>query len=253
MLPALAHEFWIEPERFRPAAGQPLDVRLRVGQQFRGDTMIYLPQAFERFVTVSARGPQPVKGVAGDDPAARLQPSEPGPLWIAYQSTRYPLEFTAGEFEPYLEKEGLDAVRALRVQRGTLGKPTREVYSRCAKSLLAVGKHSEGMTVDRPLGLRLELVPLANPYALRPGAALDLQLLYEGRPLPGALVAVFAKSRPNQRITQRTDAQGRARISLPRADVWLVSAVHMIPAPPDANAEWESFWASLTFETTRAP
>ena len=33
-----------------------------------------------------------------------------------------------------------------------------------------------------------------------------------------------------------------------RAGVWLVKAVHMAPAPAESGAEWESLWASLTFE-----
>ena len=30
--------------------------------------------------------------------------------------------------------------------------------------------------------------------------------------------------------------------------LWLVKAVHMIPAPAGTGAQWTSFWASLTFE-----
>jgi hypothetical protein len=30
--------------------------------------------------------------------------------------------------------------------------------------------------------------------------------------------------------------------------MWLIKAVHMIPAPAGTNAEWQSYWASLTFE-----
>jgi len=30
--------------------------------------------------------------------------------------------------------------------------------------------------------------------------------------------------------------------------VWLLSAVHMIDAPPGSGARWESLWSSLTFE-----
>ena len=41
MAPAQAHEFWIEPSSFRPTAGVAFDVDLRVGQEFRGDSMIY--------------------------------------------------------------------------------------------------------------------------------------------------------------------------------------------------------------------
>ena len=28
----------------------------------------------------------------------------------------------------------------------------------------------------------------------------------------------------------------------------MVKAVHMVPAPAGSNADWSSFWASLTFE-----
>jgi hypothetical protein len=34
--------------------------------------------------------------------------------------------------------------------------------------------------------------------------------------------------------------------------VWLVKAVHMIPAKPGTNADWESYWASLTFDLAEA-
>ena len=37
------------------------------------------------------------------------------------------------------------------------------------------------------------------------------------------------------------------------AGVWLIKAVHMIAAPPGSGAEWESFWASLTFALPAHP
>ena len=45
----------------------------------------------------------------------------------------------------------------------------------------------------------------------------------------------------------RSDTDGRVRLPLQRAGRWLVKAVHMVPAPAGANAEWASYWASLTF------
>jgi uncharacterized GH25 family protein len=247
--PAAAHEFWIEPANFRPPAGKPLDVRLMVGQEFRGDTMIYLPEAFERFVTVTARGTQKVPGVAGDDPAARLTPADPGLMLIAYQSTRYSLDLDDPTFDKYLGKEGLDAVRAARAQRGERDKPVHEVYSRCAKSLIAVGGRDDGLDASRPLGLRLEIVPLTPIYRLKPGQSLEVQVLYENRPLANAKLVAFSKKKLKDQPVQRTDANGRARLVLPHADIWMLSVVHMIPAPAEARADWESFWASLSFET----
>jgi len=247
--PAAAHEFWIEPANFRPPVDKPLDVRLLVGQEFRGDTMIYLPESFERFVTVNARGTRNIPGLPGDDPAARLTPAEPGLLLVAYQSTRYSLDMDAPTFEKYLEKEGLDGIRTLRAQRGEHDKAVHEVYSRCAKSLLAVGGRDDGLDARRPIGLRLEIVPLTSIYQLKRGQMLEVQLLYEGRPLANAKLVAFSKKKLKSQPVQRTDADGRARFVLPHADVWMLSAVHMIPAPANAKADWESFWASLTFET----
>lgn len=247
--PAAAHEFWIEPANFRPPVGKPVDVRLLVGQEFRGDTMIYLPESFERFVTVNARGTRNIPGVPGDDPAARLTPVDTGLLLVAYQSTRYTLDMDAPTFEKYLEKEGLDGVRTLRAQRGERDKPVHEVYSRCAKSLLAVGGRDDGLDAKRPIGLRLEIVPQTTIYRLKRGQALEVQVLYENRPLANAQVLAFSKKKLKTQLAQRTDAEGRARFVLPHADIWMLSAVHMIPAPAEAKADWESFWASLSFET----
>jgi hypothetical protein len=30
--------------------------------------------------------------------------------------------------------------------------------------------------------------------------------------------------------------------------LWLIKAVHMVPAPDQTKADWASIWASLTFE-----
>ena len=41
---------------------------------------------------------------------------------------------------------------------------------------------------------------------------------------------------------------GRVRFRLQPGGMWLVKTVHMVRAPGGSNAEWESIWASLTFE-----
>jgi hypothetical protein len=37
------------------------------------------------------------------------------------------------------------------------------------------------------------------------------------------------------------------RFRFKHGGMWLVKAVHMVPAPKAANADWASYWASLTF------
>jgi uncharacterized GH25 family protein len=150
------------------------------------------------------------------------------------------VEQTGPKFDRYLGEEGLERIRGLR--KAGEG-PVREIYSRCAKSLLRVGDGSSGY--DRALGLELELVPERDPYSLKPGEALPVRLLYRGEPLDGALVIALAS--PDSKVSART-AGGRASLVLDRPGRWLVKAVHMVPAPEGSGAEWESLWASLTFE-----
>lgn len=241
------HDFWIEPSAFTPAPGQRVAVRLKVGEHFRGDPVPRNPERIERFAAVGPAGEAPVPGVPGAEPAGFVALGGPGLYLLVYDSDHASVELEGEKFEEYLKLEGLEAVSAQRAKRGQAGAPVKEIYSRCAKLLVAVGNGS-GPGFDRKLGLALELVPEANPYTLKNGGELPVRLYYQGKPLAGALVMALQKDRPEPKLSARSDAQGRVRLRLDRPGVWLVKAVHMVPAPKEAGADWESFWASLTFE-----
>jgi len=246
-----AHDFWIEPAAFRPAPGAEVALRLYVGQDFRGESLIYLPELQERYVYLDAGGERPVPGVAGDDPAGTIRPRGAGVVIVGYRSAPFTVSFaTLAEFEAYLAKEGLEHIGALRKRLGKRDRDITERYSRAAKSLLNVGpaRPSDG---DRRLGFTLELVAERNPYALAPGRELPVRLYYQNRPLADALVIAFTKDAPLTKLRVRTDRDGRARLALARPGVWLVTAVHMVPAAKDVNTDWDSIWASLTFELPR--
>jgi len=249
--PALAHEFWIEPESFRPAPGAKVPVRLYVGQYFKGSSMPFLTGNFERFYFSDARGAENFRGVLGDDPAATLATRAPGRVWIMLRSTYFDLRYDKpGEFETFLAREGIDHL-VPREQRGKL--PVLETYSRCAKSLLLAGKPAPGAAPDRAFGLPLELIAETDPYSTAASPEFRVKLLFRGAPLAGALVTAFNKVESDKRLETRTDASGRARLTLDRRGVWLVNAVHLFPAEKKSNAQWESMWASLTFELPSPP
>lgn len=244
--PALAHEFWIEPEVFLPAPGAKIPVRLFVGQFFRGNSMPWIDENFPRFTFSDARGTENFRSVLGDDPAGTLTVRGPGPLWIVVRSKSFDLLYEkSGEFDAFLAMEGIDHL-VPREQRGKV--PVKETYVRYAKSLLLAGKSAPGLAPDRAFGLPLELVAETDPYAAR-AREFTVRLLYRGAALPGALVTAFNKAVPGQRAAEaRTDGSGRARLALGRNGVWLLNAVHLVPAPRQSQAQWETLWASLTFE-----
>ena len=74
------------------------------------------------------------------------------------------------------------------------------------------------------------------------------RLLHGGEPLAGARVAAVSGRRPAERVAARTDAAGRVRLPIAEPGPWLVTSVHMVPAAAGSGADWESLWASLTFE-----
>jgi uncharacterized GH25 family protein len=246
-----AHDLWIHPTAFSPASGQIVGVRLRVGQDLVGDPVPRDPALIDQFIVEDAAGRKPLVGRDGADPAGLLRVAAPGLLIVGYRSHPSPVELTADKFNRYLKEEGLDAVAAVRARRNETGATAREIFSRCAKSLILSGgaKDEQG---DRSLGFTLELVAERNPYALRPGQELPVRLTYENRPLAGVLVVAVSRRSPSEKLSARTDKEGRVRFKLPGDGMWLVKAVHMIAAPDSANADWASFWASLTFELPAA-
>src|SRR5213593_2365909 len=245
--PLLAHDMWMEPTTFSPATGQIVGVRLRVGQDLLGDPIPRDPALVNQFVFEDAAGRKPLVGRDGSDPAGFLRVASAGLVVIGYRSNPSAVELAPEKFNQYLKEEGLDAVAALRARRNETGASARELFSRCAKSLVLSGSPSEAQG-DRLLGFTLELVAERNPYAIPAGQDLPVRLMYENRPLAGALVVAMNRQNPSERQAARTDNDGRVRFRLRPGGMWLVKAVHMVPVPAGANAEWESFWASLTFE-----
>jgi uncharacterized GH25 family protein len=241
--PAAAHEFWIEPSTFRPEPERKVEFFLRAGELGKAEPVPRRESRIERFELVGARGVTPIRGAEGRDPAGEATTSGEGP-WVAVLRSR-PLSITLdpAKFEAYLREEGLEHVIAARAAKGQTRVDGREIYSRCAKALLGTG-------ADRVLGLRLELVAEKDPAALGADRSLPVRLEFEGKPLAGALVLARSKGAGDRPLRGRTDTEGRVIFQLDGAGPWLVSSVHMVPAPDGVDSDWESLWASLTFRAS---
>jgi uncharacterized GH25 family protein len=248
---AAGHDFWVEPSSFRPALGSSVSLGLRVGEGFRGEPFPRIPDYIVRFVSRDGRGERPVPGRPGHDPAGQLQITEPGLSLVLYESLPYPTEVAAEKFEQYLASEGLDAIAALRRKRGETGRPAMERFSRCAKAMLvAEAPATRKAWADEPLGCPLELLAETDPMTTPPDSDLVFRVLFRGRPLAGVRVAAREREQPEAVVSARSDSDGRVHLRLRRAGVWLVKALHVEPAPADAAVSWESWWASLTFESS---
>ncbi|MDD2901668.1 MAG: DUF4198 domain-containing protein [Syntrophales bacterium] len=97
---------------------------------------------------------------------------------------------------------------------------------------------------SKPVGSKMELVPLKNPLALKVGDKLPFLVVYEGKPLTGATVAAEGVKKD----AVKTDPQGRAEIVITKKGLNIVGATRKTDTPkdPDADVLFES--ANLTFE-----
>jgi uncharacterized GH25 family protein len=239
-----AHDFWIEPSTFHPEAGMTVAVGLRVGQNFVGDPVPRTATYIERFVVRQGRQEEPIAGIDNTDPAGWFTANGRAAAVIAYASKPSFVELPPAKFEDYLRQQGLERIIDIRTQRRERMKPGKEIFSRCAKSILTGAQPS--IAVTQPLGLRYEIVPNADPTA--GGALFRGRVIYQRTAAAGMLVeAVFLKQ-PSLRLSTRSDRAGNFSFALPRAGVWLIKSVQMVDAPRGSEAEWESLWASLTFE-----
>jgi len=246
---AHAHEYWLMPSRFTAAPGERIGIAHHVGAGWPGETLPRDPARVLRFALIDAAGQRPVSGAAGADPAGSAVMRAPGLAVVVYRSTPSPLTLDAATFESYLREEGLERIVALRASRGRSAEAGRELFSRNAKTLIAVGDASAPAgPFDRPAGLDLELVPETDPRRLAGGGRFAVRLLHLGRPLAGALIKAIPKAPGEPRLERRSDGEGRVAFDLPAPGVWLVNAVHMIEAPEGSGADWQSLWSSLTFE-----
>ena len=256
-LPASAHEYWLSPSTFHAAAGDTVGISAVAGTGHRGELKPFAPTRALRFLMRARRDADLIPlGVNGDLVWARFVVPDAGGALVAYESNFADIELPPRQFDDYLRLEGLDGPLAARArERGATA--VHERYARCPKTWIAGGDLAR---ITRPAGLAFELVPVGDPGH----GSLVFQALFRGRPLAGALVRAWnrpidARGRPFDPATRdsispttalRTDRNGKVELGNLPAGEWLVSAVHMIRSRDRRLADWESYWASLSFERT---
>ena len=246
---ARAHDFWLEPSTFHPLPGQTVSVGLRVGQDFIGDAVPRRSDLIAAFFVRQNGADEAIGGSDRRDPAGFLRADGQATAVIGYASTGSDIELPPQKFESYLRQYGLEEIIAARATRGERARPGRERFFRYAKALLTGRRPSDA--VGKPIGFAYEIVPDADPTA-RTGP-LHGRVLYEGKPLADARVVALLKGDPSQRLTARSDARGTFSFALPRPGVWMIKSVHMVRASFFSHADWDSLWASLTFESPERP
>jgi hypothetical protein len=249
---AKAHGFWLSPDDYTVAPEDVMQVRLRVGSEMKGLVLSYLPQDIARFEVIQGDTVRPVEGRMGDNPALVMDAQVDGLAVVVHETNDSLLTYDDfAVFQRFVAHKDARTALADHKARGLPETGFRETYRRHAKSLIAVGS---GAGADQVVGLKIEIVALANPYTDDLTAGMPLQVLLDGTPRPDAQLELFQVA-PDGTVTitlHRTDADGRVTVPVLPGMEYLADSVDLRALPNDdidTGPVWHSDWASLTFRT----
>ncbi|MDX2179171.1 MAG: DUF4198 domain-containing protein [Bryobacteraceae bacterium] len=222
MLPLLllAHDLYLMPERFVVKPGETIRIAVHNGDSFpESDGPPSLPRL---------RGAGP--NVRLDGKRAVYDAKAVGSVLHVRTIPNF-LSLESKKFANYLRSEGL-------TQIPSGDKPSRELYSKYAKTILRTGLADFAQTA----GLAIEFIPQSDPST----GKFRVVVMLHGRP-EGNLAVSLMGAGYDKRIG-RTAPDGSISVTVPKPGVWKLHTVAMKPAHDKSQADWESFWASLTFE-----
>lgn len=236
------HDLYLMPQKFRPAAGEAILISAHTGDSF---PMSEQPVDPARLTSLPA-GEWRMLGKA----THMTLPVQAGSQYFGVFTKPRLLEMEPAKFIDYLKEEGLTSqIAAFKTMTGK----SREMYAKFAKTYVVAGQSTGNFA--KPLGLKIEIVPQADPADLKPGDKLPVQLLFDGKPIADIQLEIAISLDPRVKsvlsIAGRTNSDGKLNIVIPTAGKIRLHAVAMNQVKAETH-DWESFWASLTFEMPSA-
>ena len=174
-----------------------------------------------------------------------------GTYVLAWNATPSYIEVDAKGFNEYIEADGYQNVVQMRKESGKQNEKGREKYTRFLKCIVQVGSKLTD-EYEKPLGQKIEIIPLEHPYSVKPGSKLRVKVLFDEAPLAGVRVMAtfdtYSKEHDVYAHTLETSDDGIAAILIDKPGLWMIRANRMLPLEGDPKADWQSFWTNLTFE-----
>lgn len=249
--PVAAHDVWLQPMRFQIAPNAPLGATFLIGHaeyRDRWSNNDRIIQLNDIYTGGKLDRRSDLQNGGAFDFVSRL--TVPGIHVLAMQSNYAFSELPAIRFNDYAKAEGLALILAARQRSGATQAPGRERYSRRAKSLIQVGPQTAAnqQIATRPIGLKLEIVPDRNPYALNASRMLPVHVLYNGERLANATVMLTDVGHDSKPVSVAiTDRAGRANFRIPVSGNWLLNVIWSEPLAGDPKFDFDTTFSSLTF------
>lgn len=100
---------------------------------------------------------------------------------------------------------------------------------------------------SKPVGLIFEIVPEKDPFAVKPGDALPVKILLNGKPIEGAVIKTGEASHSASQSELKSDKDGKASVVVAKPGLQLVFASYKTPLKDDPDADVLALSSSLAF------
>lgn len=249
-LPVWGHDLYLLPGGFWVNRGGPVTVAFHNGDDFPVPDR---PPKVENVLDaawVGAGGRIAMKGLRVEEKILRaeVELAEAGSGYLVARTRPNLIELEPSKFASYLAHEGLTGVLVARATAGESSQVGRERYSKYVKSLVTVEAGSAFW--KEKVGFPIEIIPERDPAALRPGGSLPVRVEYRGKAAADVQIEMAwmtPEGTIGRKVAGRTDAAGRIVVPIGAAGAWKLHTVFMERCAEPAVADWESYWASLTF------
>ncbi len=246
---AFSQQYLLLPDEFYPAKGQSVGTKLLTGREFSEMVnMKYQSSNTAAFWLYEGSKKTDLKAVTTDSlsPVNTRKFESAGLAMLSMERRTLGAEMNKSEFITYLQEESLAELTDKVENTGQSYFKEKQTFY--LKTLLAVDKAS-GNIYSQKLGHDLEILLLQNPCKMMYGDDLTAQLLFKGKPLNNALVAVYTKGPSGKTFTTTysSDLEGKIYFKLNRSGTWMINTVHMEPAEDKKIADYDSWRANYTF------
>jgi hypothetical protein len=245
-----AHDLYLMPERFLVNSGATIEVEFHNGDSFPESEVAPRVARLEQASLLSSSRIAPVVNLHLSGKVVRGSVKVPGPgnLILTVRTTPNFIELEPAKFSAYLKEEGLNGVMEWRSAHHEESRAGRERYTKFAKSILLAGAPDD--YYRHPAGLLIEIVPEVNPYTAASNGKFPVRVLFRGESasdLQMEMSSVTARGSETT-IVGRTDKDGRISAPLKGHGRYRLHTLRMERCSQPSAADWESYWASLTFE-----
>lgn len=245
-----AHECFFSVNKYKVQQGDMLEVHLFIADGFNVQLEKSLQKKnIRKFELITQKGTVDLLGVGNENdlPILNRKVDFTG-LGLLHMERDYArISLPTKKFLAYLKEDHLENIQ---LKKDSLKQVQKERYSRYIKTLVQSGDKPIGDEYKKVVGQNFEIVLLQNPYTLKPGSRLKAKILFMGNPLVNKVIT--ARNRTGSQSAQvalsRTDAKGICTFKINRNGEWFLHATHIIECPDKTDSDWESFWATYSFQ-----